>query len=332
MKQPAYSEMITARTTDLEKTLNIPLSNIPSGLHTRLFGDFLVRKKPKKMITTIAREYKVYMTLSEDMQRLIQKNPKSGVLTVACNHSGPSLPQFLLNILHTQIRRRGHLHIIFSHFWKEIFGHIKKCNRDGWEQRIRNAMKIFSTSIPHLSVEMLMGGTAYVARAILRTKGITASDDKFITRACSFSNHPSYDNVDGIVDWVISHKKKSSKVRRKELTNMLSKNGCKLRSDSHFCRNWIEGTILCDVEEVVGVVLITRALFDISHITWSRKHHSIEESLLELVKNDGFAKESWIKNAKKMIEDPDFAHSEDDEEEDYDSAAFDSYDDYSDDD
>ena len=316
MKQIVSSELHDSRVTSLEKKIKRSISDIPIELRYRLFGDFFTYKHPQKRINTVAHDCNSFFSLSTDLQRMVRGNPASGVLASAirCNYSksNKNLIRFLLDEIHIQKVRQQQLHIIWTFLWKDIFGFIQFKNKytDGndryaWEDCVRDAIIVFPASIPKLEVERWMGGTEYVILSILRSKGISAPKDKLIRRASTDPSHPLYGNIGEVVERVENYHSLGRDLRRQLLVELLEENGCQLRRESAICNNWIYGSVVCDVEEVVAVAIVSKALFRNFEFSPVGKTFKAE-TLLNLVKSDGFASDSWIKNAKDIVKTPDF--------------------------
>lgn len=87
--------------------------------------------------------------------------------------------------------------------------------------------------------------------------------------------------------------------RRDELSSLLHRHGLKLRSDSHFCQEYINGSTECCAEEVVAVMRITAFLFERGgHVSWS-EHHSFLESKLCLLHENMLC--TWNEAADTVI-------------------------------
>lgn len=85
-------------------------------------------------------------------------------------------------------------------------------------------------------------------------------------------------------------KRTTPSTRQNELRSALGNAGLSLRSDSSFCKSFINGTSLASMDEVVATMRVTNFLFGYGHSYWSNYHSQCESSLSNFVMNEGM---SW---------------------------------------
>ncbi|KAI8827964.1 hypothetical protein BJ741DRAFT_443189 [Chytriomyces cf. hyalinus JEL632] len=94
---------------------------------------------------------------------------------------------------------------------------------------------------------------------------------------------------------------KPSRQRQKELCTLLEAHGCELRKDSRFCTRYIIGAVVCEVEEVVAVMKLTRALFMRGYQVWKRHRADLEHRLEDCVCTFGG---DWIETVDTILREP----------------------------
>jgi hypothetical protein len=78
----------------------------------------------------------------------------------------------------------------------------------------------------------------------------------------------------------------------------LVKNGCELRGDSRFCREYVNLETTASIEEIVATLIISKALFSYSHAVWSDMREDTENLLEQYVYTK---KHEWIVAANIII-------------------------------
>ncbi|ORY42283.1 hypothetical protein BCR33DRAFT_307061 [Rhizoclosmatium globosum] len=101
----------------------------------------------------------------------------------------------------------------------------------------------------------------------------------------------------------LEFKTKTVAERRSALSANLTKNGCSLRSDSLFCKQFLAGLVCCEMDEVVAIVKLTQRLFAYGHAVWSILRLAMESQLEGLVVDTG---KSWIPAVTEFIASPGF--------------------------
>ncbi|KAJ3074713.1 hypothetical protein HDU98_010507 [Podochytrium sp. JEL0797] len=86
--------------------------------------------------------------------------------------------------------------------------------------------------------------------------------------------------------------------RRIALRNALEVQGMKLRYDSRFCNEYIDGTICSELAEVVATMKLTCTLFAYGHAVWKKLVAKMEKGLLMLVVDDGLV---WMEAVGVLV-------------------------------
>eukprot|EP00210_Caulerpa_lentillifera_P006972 g6667.t1 len=95
--------------------------------------------------------------------------------------------------------------------------------------------------------------------------------------------------------------KDDPKQRREDLQSALEAHGLTLRTDSVFCREYINGKIDADLDEIVGIMMITSRLFEISHVAWSQYRHRCEAKFRDCLLGEELTLEQSITRALKKV-------------------------------
>lgn len=74
-------------------------------------------------------------------------------------------------------------------------------------------------------------------------------------------------------------------IRRGELVAELTAHGLTLRSDSAFCRQYIDGETSACLQEVVATMKLTSFLFSRGHYVWSRWHKTLESVMRHRIRS-----------------------------------------------
>ncbi|KAJ3227267.1 hypothetical protein HDU81_006835 [Chytriomyces hyalinus] len=94
---------------------------------------------------------------------------------------------------------------------------------------------------------------------------------------------------------------KTSRQRQQDLCTLLESNGCELRKDSRFCIRYTIGAVVCEMEEVVAVMKLTRALFMRGYQVWKRHRADLERKLEDRVCTFG---SGWIETVDEILREP----------------------------
>ena len=302
-KKLATPSVIDSRINSVEKLIQKSITVIPDRLHNDIFGDFLINARPKKLIQNVTTDCNAFLTLSNDMQNLIQ--PRSSVLAVIkSSRNEKETRQLLWKSLQTQQHQKNRYHIVFSHFWKEILEYVNNsgchcCVEDG----IRGTALQFPHSIPRLDVEDMLGGVPYVVHTRLELMGIDVDRESICGIWWLYGgldpkiSHPLRNDVDGIVNWVATYKNYTVSERERMVHKALRDNGCEHFIQYEKCIEWINGNMLKDLEDLIGLLMIIDA-FDpkpqnkkFNHFIFSQFHDRLTS----------FAPGDWIKHAKKLV-------------------------------
>ncbi|KAJ3196793.1 hypothetical protein HK101_007624 [Irineochytrium annulatum] len=155
---------------------------------------------------------------------------------------------------------------------------------------------------------------------LIRTKSYL---ETFVRRVETLPGHPLHGDAVAVAH-TINNQLRTAKaltdmdktMRRESLRAVLEAAGAELRQDSGFAKDYVEGNTLASPDEVAGILLLTRALFDRgSHRAWKSLSKPLERQLAARYyapslhggpSHDG---RSWVELARRMIVEPEFEAS-----------------------
>eukprot|EP00210_Caulerpa_lentillifera_P009593 g9150.t1 len=95
--------------------------------------------------------------------------------------------------------------------------------------------------------------------------------------------------------------KDNKALRQANLEDALQAQGLHLREDSRFCKEYINGRIDVDLDEIVGIMMITSHLFDISYVAWSTYSDDCERKFRQCLIDEQLALDQAVSRALNMI-------------------------------
>ncbi|KAJ1554880.1 hypothetical protein HK405_003818 [Cladochytrium tenue] len=119
-----------------------------------------------------------------------------------------------------------------------------------------------------------------------------------LDRVERFPAHPLHGDVRATSRVVASYElfcrqlgNQDRKEREVRLLGALKRVGLPMRNDSLFCRAYVGGQTLADVDEVAATMLVTARLFEFGYPAWSTNKTMFESMVVDAVLNDG---KPWI--------------------------------------
>ncbi|KAJ3103305.1 hypothetical protein HDU96_009310 [Phlyctochytrium bullatum] len=322
MKLPVSDTDKADRLANLRKR-KVLLDGVHTVLHAPVLGDFLVHKHPQKKIMKVVKSYKTALLL----QQLLPQNPQPTLLPMMEKSNISTLQEAaraLAGVKRTLELGRS----VFALIWQVIarlalpkdqyFQRMslwqETQNKLGMPQTAKRCNDVFALiERRHISWEFLPRDfKAEIASEMEAEHGgdqdyfqlfESSTFTEFWGFRRSYPNHPAHQK-DAVKARVIEFlQQKNAGMLPEILKAEFQRYGVTMRSDSRFIRQFSEGTVCCQPEEVVATMYLTGKLFDYSHRVWSQLGGTFESEVKQMVFAQGIG---WMEAVKALTASDDF--------------------------
>ncbi|KAJ3100963.1 hypothetical protein HDU96_010178 [Phlyctochytrium bullatum] len=322
MKLPVSDTDKADRLANLRKR-KVLLDGLHTVLHAPVLGDFLVHKHPQKKIMKVVKSYKTALLL----QQLLPQNPQPTLLPMMEKSNISTLQEAaraLAGVKRTLELGRS----VFALFWQVIARlalPVDQRSRSiaSW-QEMQNKVAMAETAkrcnevfafIERRHISWELSPRDFKSEIAFEMEEEHSSDQDYFQLLASsifnefwsfrakYPNHPAHQK-DAVKTRIFEYLQQKSAGRLPEILKAeFARHGVAMRSDSRFIRQFSEGLVCCQPEQVVATMYLTGKLFGYSHRVWSELSGTFEAQLKEKV----FGKQiGWMEAVKEMTESPGF--------------------------
>jgi hypothetical protein len=284
------NERLEQRTVLLERNGIIPENVVNGDIYwEEVIGDYLNVKigTPKRSLKRVVLAYTAAKRMSDECTF-----QKVSLLPYFIKYPNEPAPK----IVHKALTKTKLILHVFNLKADTIASYLSREDQTNWIESNKNAE--YATYLTSSQAVVMDTIKKRLLRQLpdLDISVIFSKYRSDLSTTRKYFTHPKY-GVDNTVEKIVSNMKLTDAERQILLENEMQKWGLDIRKDSSFCKDFISGNTLAEVDEVAATMALTAWLFSFSHFAWSKFRFSFEDKMKELV----FKKQySWADAYEKI--------------------------------